>query len=166
MSGYLLQQWSIKGNDRIGSGKLQNLIKTSRGSTPNANSDPSSIPPISDSFLHIETSGNNYGENFYCTFVRTDITHISNIGFCRNGLSTGDNQAVGFFRIQLLLADNTWSARYNVPKSDCYSTSTQWISVNLNFTMENYDIKPNYDGINSSVADMSYSNFSITHAVY
>ena len=34
---------------------------------------------------------------------------------------------MGRFRIQLLLSDNTWSTRYNLPKADSYSTlSSDW----------------------------------------
>ena len=36
------------------------------------------------------------------------------------------------FRIQILLEDNTWSTRYNIPKNDRTSdTSTEWTLVNL-----------------------------------
>ena len=45
---------------------------------------------------------------------------------------------MGRFRIQLLLEDNTWPTRYNIPKKGRYTdSSTQWILVNLNFTEEN-----------------------------
>ena len=34
---------------------------------------------------------------------------------------------MGRFRIQLLLEDNAWSTRYNIPKNDRYSdTSLDW----------------------------------------
>ena len=49
---------------------------------------------------------------------------------------------MGRFRIQLLLEDNTWSTRYNIPKNDRYSdSSTDRTLVSLNFTQENYGIK-------------------------
>ena len=46
------------------------------------------------------------------------------------------------FRIHLLIEDNTWSTRYNIPENDRYSdTSTDWTVVSLNFTVKNYGIK-------------------------
>ena len=49
---------------------------------------------------------------------------------------------MGRFRIQLLLEDNTWSTRYNIPKKDQYSdSSTQWTKLSLNYTIENYGIR-------------------------
>ena len=74
---------------------------------------------------------------------------------------------MGRFRIQLLLEDNTWSTRYNISKNDRYSnTSTEWTLVSLNFTVENFDIKLVYDEIDTSHADMCFSNITITHSVY
>ena len=74
---------------------------------------------------------------------------------------------MGRFRIQLLLADNSWSIRYNVPKNDCYGdSSTQWTKPSLNFTVENYGNKLIYDQIGTPHADMCFSNILITHSVY
>ena len=73
----------------------------------------------------------------------------------------------GRFRIQLFLEDNTWSTRYNEPKSDRYSdSSTDWTLVNSNFTVEIYGIKLIYDQIDTPLADMCFSNKTITHSVY
>ena len=37
---------------------------------------------------------------------------------------------MGHFKIQVLLEDNTWSTRYNIPKNDRYAdTSTDWTLV-------------------------------------
>ena len=74
---------------------------------------------------------------------------------------------MGRFRIQLLLEDNTWSTRYNIPENDRYSdSSTDWTKLNLNFTVENYGDKLVYDEIDTVHADMSFSNITITHPVY
>ena len=74
---------------------------------------------------------------------------------------------MGCFRIQLLLEDNTWSTRYNIPKNDRYSdTSTEWTLVSLIFTVENYGIKLIYDQIDTAHADMCFSNITTTHSVY
>ena len=74
---------------------------------------------------------------------------------------------MGRFRIQLLLEDNTWSTRYNIPQNDRYSDiSTQRTKLNLNFTEENYGVKLIFDAIDSAHSDMCFSNFSVTHSVY
>ena len=74
---------------------------------------------------------------------------------------------MGRFRIQLLLSDNTWNTRYNLPKNDRYGNSpTDWTSVSLNFTVEIYGIKVIYDWIDSALVDMCFSVIAITHSVY
>ena len=74
-----------------------------------------SLPNIGNSFMYIDTSPNDHGENVYCSFERTDIIHINIITFCYNCFSTGSNKAMGRFKILFLLADNKWSMRYNIP---------------------------------------------------
>ena len=73
---------------------------------------------------------------------------------------------MGRFKIQLLLSDNTWSTRYNIPKNDYYTNQSEWKLVNLNFSEQNYGIKLIYDEITSPNSDMCFSNITITHSVY
>ena len=74
---------------------------------------------------------------------------------------------MGRFRIQLLLEDNTWSTRYNIPKNDRYiDNSGDWTLVGLNITVENYGIKLNYDQTDTAHVDMCFSNITITHPLY
>ena len=64
--------------------------------------------------MHKETSYGNHGNNVLCSFERTDFIQIFNITFYYNRFSilTNDNlKAMGRFRIQLLLEDNTWSTQ-------------------------------------------------------
>ena len=71
---------------------------------------------------------------------------------------------MGRFKIQLLLEDNTWSTRYNIPKYDRYSDSTtDWTLLSLNFTVRNYGIKKIYDHIDTPHADMCFSNITKTY---
>ena len=95
--------------------------------------------------MYIETSFNNDGINVFVRFERTDNIQISNITFCYYRFSILINvslKSMGRFRIQLLLEDNTWSIRYNIPKIGRYSeTSTQWTKLSLNFAEENFGIK-------------------------
>ena len=74
---------------------------------------------------------------------------------------------MGRFGIQVLLQDNTWTTRYNIPKNDRYiDTSTDWTLVSLNFTVENYDIELIYDEIDTTHADLCFSINTFTHSVY
>ena len=74
---------------------------------------------------------------------------------------------MGRFTIQLLLDDNTWSTVYTISKNSQYSdSSTDWILLNLDFTVENYGIKLIYDKIDTPHADMCFSNITITYSIY
>ena len=83
---------------------------------------------MGNAFLYKETSGGNHGNNTFVSFERTDIVQITNITFYYNRFSilTNDSfKSMGRFGLQLLLEDNAWSTRYNIPKKERYShTST------------------------------------------
>ena len=167
----VLPNWKVVCNNKSNNGKITNFIKTTRTNSPTGDSGATSLPPIGTGFMYIETSGNNSNsDNIFVSWERTDIIQITNITFYYNRYSILTNnslKSMGRFRIQLLLEDNTWSTRYNIPKNDRYSdTSTEWTLVNLNFTIENYGIKLIYDQIDTAHADMCFSNISITHSVY
>ena len=119
--------------------------------------------------MYIETSSNNHANNIFISWEGTDIIQISNITFYCNRFSISTNdfkKSMGRFRIELLLEDNTWRTRYNIPKNDRYSNSpTQWTLVNINFTVENYGVRLVYDQIDTPHADMCFSNITITHSV-
>ena len=71
--------------------------------------------------MYIETSSSIHGNNVFCSFERTDNVRISNKTFYYNRFSilTKDLlKAMGRFKIQLLLEDNAWSIRYNIPIKD------------------------------------------------
>ena len=119
--------------------------------------------------MYIDTSSNNHGKNVFVSFERTDIIPISIIPFYYNRFSSSDVNltSTGRFRIQLLSEDNTWSTRYNLPLIDRYSNSSNdWTLVNLNFTVENYGIRLIYGQIDTTHADMFFSNITITRSVY
>ena len=108
------------------------------------------LPPIGNSFMYIETSSSNHGNNVFVSWERTDI-QITNKTFCYNSFSILTNnslKSMGRFRIQLLLEDNTWSTRYNIPKNGHYSnSSSDWTLVSLNFIVEKYGYKLIYNEI-------------------
>ena len=167
--GYLLPRRKKICNNRKGIGKLKNFIRATKTSSPTGDSRQTSLPPIADSFLYIETSQNSHGENVFVSFERTGIIQISNITFYNNKFSNLTNDSIksmGRFRIQFLLEDNTWSTRYSIAKNDRYSdSSTAWTLVDLNFTVWYYGIKLIYDEIDRGHADMCFSNIMITHSV-
>ena len=119
--------------------------------------------------MYIETSSNNQGPNVFCSWERADIIQITNITFYYNRYSilTNDSlKAMGRFRIQLLLKDNTWNTQYTMDKNTNYSNaSTDWSLLNLDFTIENYGIKLILDQIDTAHSDMCFSNITITHSV-
>ena len=166
----LLQKWNIKCNNKNNVSKVGDFIKSTKTNSPTGYSGATSLSPIGNSFMYIETSSNNHGhERVFVSWERTDIIQISNITFYYNRFSilTNDSKkSMGRFRIQLLLEDNTWSTRYNIPKNDRYSdSSTDWSKLSLNFTVENYGIRLIYDEIDTAHADMCFSNITITHSI-
>ena len=138
--GFLLQNWNIKCNDKNSPGKIQNFIRSIKTNSPSSNSGATSLPPIGDSFMYIETSSNNHGPNVFVSWQRTDIIQITDITFyhSRYSILTDDNlKNMGRFRFQLILKDNTWSTQYTCAKNTQYSdNSTAWTLLNLNFTTE------------------------------
>ena len=167
--GYFLQNWKIKCSAKNGNGKISKFINSTKISSPTGDSGATSLPPIGDSFMYIETSSNNEGENTFCSFELTDIIQNSNLTFYYNRFSilTNDSlKSMGRLRIQFLLKDDTWSTRYNLAKNDRYSdSSTDWTLVNLYFTVGNYGIRLNHDQIDTAHSDMSFSNIALTHFV-
>ena len=58
---------------------------------------------------------------------------------------------MGRFGIQLLLSDDTWSTVYTIAKNTQFNDNpTDWTSLNLDFTKENYGIKLIYDEIDTA----------------
>ena len=168
--GYLLPYWKTICNDKNNNGKIQNFMKSTKTNSPTGDSGATSLPLIGTALMYIETSSGYHGNNVCCSFERTDIIQITNITFYYNRFSilTNNNlKAMGRFRIQLLLEDNTWSTQYTISKNTQYSdTSTDWTLLNLDFTIENYGIKLVYDQINKPHANMCFSNITITHSVF
>ena len=166
----LLQKWKIYCNNKNNQSRINDFIKSTKTNSPTGFSGATSLSPIGNAFMYIETSSNNHGSNVFVSWERTDIIQISNITFYYNRFSilTNDNSKnMGRFRIQLLLDDNTWSTQYTIDKNTLYSDSeSEWKLLNLDFTVENYGIKLILDKIDTAHSDMSFSNITITHSVY
>ena len=166
----LLQKWKVYCNNKNNQSRINDFIKSTKTSSPTGFSGATSLSPIGDAFMYIETSSNNHGSNVLVSWEKTDIIQISNITFYYNRFSilTNDNlKNMGRFRIQLLLDDNTWSTQYTIDKNTQYSDSeSEWKLLNLDFTIENYGIKLILDQIDTAHSDMCFSNITITHSVY
>ena len=165
----VLPYWKIICNDRNNNGKISNFNKLTKTNSPTSNTGSTSLPPIGTAFMYIETSRNNNGNDVFVSFERSDIIQITNITFYYNRYSSSNQnlRAMGCFRIQLLLEDNTWSTQYTIAENTQYSdNSTDWTFLNLDFTVENYGIKLIYDQIDTAHADMCFSNITITHSIF
>ena len=111
----LLQKWNIKCNNKNNQSRITDFIKSTKTNSPTGYSGATSLPPIGNSFMYIETSSNNHGhERVFVSWERTDIIQISNITFYYNRfsiLTNNSKKSMGRLRIKLLLEDNTWSTR-------------------------------------------------------
>ena len=165
----LLQKWKIYCNNKNNQSRINDFIKSTKTNSPTGFSGATSLSPIGDAFMYIETSSNNHGSNVFVSWERTDTIQISNITFYYNRFSILNNdnlKNMGRFRIQLLLDDNTWSTQYTIDKNTQYSDSeSEWKLLNLDFTVENYGIKLYLD-MYTAHSDMCFSNITITHSVY
>ena len=166
----MLPSWRIFCNDLNNNGKKQNFIRSTKTNSPTGDSGATSLSPIGDSFMYIETSSSNHGNIVFCSFERTAILQTTNITFYFNRYSILTNDSIksmGHFRIQFFLEDNTWSTQYTFAKITQYSdNSTDWTLLNLDFTVESYGIKLIYEQIDTAHAYMVFSNITITHTVY
>ena len=62
-------------------------MKSTKTNNPTGFSGATSLPPIGNNYMYIETSSNNHGNNVFVSFERTDIIQISNITFHYNRFS-------------------------------------------------------------------------------
>ena len=62
--------------------------------------------------------------------------------FYYSRFSAGSIKVMGCFGIQLLVTENKWSIRYNLPKNDRYgNSSTEWTRFSSSFNIEKYGIR-------------------------
>ena len=144
------------------------MIRSTKTTSPTGNSGAIVTPPIGDSFMYIETSGNNFGPNIHCSWERIDIIQISIITFYYNRFSIqGDLRTMGRFRIQIITKDNVRLTKFDIPKNEQYSNAgTDCTILSLNITEENYGITFIYDQIDSAHAGICFSNITITHSIF
>ena len=111
--GYLIQNWNIIAKDKSNNGKISNFIRSTKTNSPTGDSGANSLPPIGNSFVYVETSSNNNGNNVFVRWERMDIIQITKITFYYNRFSSSNQnlRGMGRFRIEILLNDDTWSTR-------------------------------------------------------
>ena len=63
IGSHLLQKWNIKCNNKNNVSKVGDFIKSTKTNSPTGYSGATSLPPIGNSFMYIETSGNNSGND-------------------------------------------------------------------------------------------------------
>ena len=73
--GYLLQNWAIKSDDKNKNDKIQNFMKSRKTNSPTGDSGATSLPPIGDSFMYLETSSHNHGNNVFFVVSNELILH-------------------------------------------------------------------------------------------
>ena len=155
--------------NKINQSRIFDFIKSTRTNSPTSDSGATALPPIGNAFMYIESSGNNNGDYTFVRLIRTDIIQSRNKTFYHNRFSISDEnlKAMGRFRIQILMKDNTWKNKYTKEKNSQFSdSSTEWSLLNLDFSEENYGIRLIYDRIDTAHADMCFSYIMITHSVY
>ena len=103
----LFQKWNFKGNNKNSDSKVGNFKKSTKSYSSTSYSGATSIPPIGNSFVYIETSSNNHGhERVFVSWERSDIIQSSKIPFYYNSFSILNNnseKSMGRFRIKFLL---------------------------------------------------------------
>ena len=101
----VLQKWNDKCNNKINQSRITDFIKSTRTNSPTGYSGATSLPPIGNRFMYIETSSNNHGhERVFVRFERTDIIQRSNVTIYYNRYSILNNNSktsMGRFRIQI-----------------------------------------------------------------
>ena len=62
----LLQKWNIKCNNKNNQARITDFIKSTKTNSPTGDSGATSLSPIGNSFMYIETSSNNHGDDVFC----------------------------------------------------------------------------------------------------
>ena len=123
----LLQKWKIVCKYKNNNANSNNFKTSTRTQSPTKNSGATELPPIGNSFMYLESSANNNGDNTYVKLIRTDIIQITNISFYYNRFSISDEnlRAMPIFRIQLLLENGNWKKNIQLKKIVNFPTHQQ-----------------------------------------
>ena len=93
IGAYLLPKLRIKNLNKNDGAKFGNFLKSTITSSTTSHSGATSLLPIVNSFMYIETSSNNHGPNVFVSWERTDIIQITNISlyYTRFSILTNDS---------------------------------------------------------------------------
>ena len=95
ISSDLLPKWRIKSLQQNNGAKVGNFLISTITSSPTSESGATSIPPIGNSFMYIETSSRNHGhEKVFVSWERTDTFQISIITFYYDRFSKLTNDSL------------------------------------------------------------------------
>ena len=61
----LIQKWKIYCNNKNNQSRINDFVKSTRTNSPTSYSGATTLPPIGDSFMYIETNSNNHGDNVF-----------------------------------------------------------------------------------------------------
>ena len=75
----------------------------------------------------------------------------------------GKGKSMGRLKIQFLIPKGQWYSKFLNEKK---TTSTEWTLSNIDFTESNYVIKLVIDEVDTTLADMCFSNIMITHSIF
>ena len=84
---YLLQKGNVIYSDINGNGKLNNISKSTKTSSPTGDSGAGSLPRIGNNFMYIETISGGHGNTVFVSFERTYVIQITNKSFYYNRFS-------------------------------------------------------------------------------
>ena len=121
----LLPNWKKLCNNKYGSGKPGDFLKSTKSNSQTGDSGATSLAPIGNSFMSVETTNNNHNiskNDVFVSFERTDIIHISKITFYYNRFSISDHskRSMGKFEVQFL-RNGVWETEYNMDKNTNFS---------------------------------------------
>ena len=119
--GYLSHKWLKNVLIKIWMIKHRNFIKSTKTNSSTSHSGETSFPPIGKLFMYIETSSDIHGNNVFVSCVKIDILKIKITTFLHprySNLTNDSLKSMSRVRIQLLLADNSWSFRYKMKLLD------------------------------------------------
>ena len=68
-----------------------NFIRATKTNSPTGDTGATSLPPVGDSFMYLETSSNNHGDGAFISWEKSDIIEITNITLYYNRFSISTN---------------------------------------------------------------------------
>ena len=103
----MLEKWNPECNDKNNKVEKTNLINAEQTSSPTGITSATSLTPIVDSFLYIETSSRHNANGVFVSLQRTDNVQISDIKNYCSTYSGASSKLMGRFKIKFPKSNNT-----------------------------------------------------------